>query len=267
MRFVLPIALLAGAFSNHPAMTDPSKATEKAPDVFKAKFETTKGDVVMECTREWAPNGVDRFYNLVKIGFFDDVAFFRVVKGFVVQWGIHGDPKVSSAWQRANIPRDPVKQKNSRGMVTYAMGRSPDTRSTQIFINFGDNQNLDSMGFAPICKVVEGMDEVVDKFYNGYGEDITDEQGTIASQGNEYLKSKWPKLDYIKTATIIGEQMSPERKSAAAPAGQSENNNTHYYVIGGLGAAVVVGYFATRKKEEPPPPEPKKKKKKKKTSD
>jgi len=275
------VAADASAFprSTHPAMTDPSKATTQAPDAFKAKFETTKGDFVLDCTRAWAPHGVDRFYNLVRIGFFDDVALFRVVKGFVVQWGIHGDPKVSAAWQRANIPPDPPKQSNTRGMVTFAMGGSPDTRSTQLFINYGDNANLDAMGFAPICKVSEGMD-VADSFYSGYGERITSMQGAIAMGGNAYLAKSWPKLDYIKTANIVGEAKDPQRGWTTASEGDAEDDSSDTsasapktgetesspvaWVIGGV---IVVGLAVLlfRKKEEPPPPPPKKKKKKKST--
>ena len=271
MRFVLPLVAVlalaadAAAFpqSTHAAMLDPSKATEQAPESFRAKFETTKGDIVFECTRSWAPNGVDRFYNLVKIGFYDDVALFRVAKGFVVQWGIHGDPKVSAAWQRSNVARDPVKEKNTRGTLTYAMGKSPDTRTTQVFINYADNTNLDAKGFAPICKVAEGM-EVADSFYSEYGEAVTEEQEPITTQGNAYLAAKWPKLDYIKTARILGEQ-----PGAGSPAAKAESNSTLFYVIGGLAAVVIVVFVATRKKEEPPKSgeaKPRRKKKKKKLS-
>lgn len=256
--FLLALAADASAFpqSNHPAMLDPSKATEKAPETFRAKFETTKGDIVFECTRAWAPNGVDRFYNLVKIGFYDDVALFRVAKGFVVQWGIHGNPKVSAAWQRANIPPDPVKQSNTRGMLTYAMAGRPDTRSTQVFINYADNKSLDSQGFAPICKVVEGM-AVADSFYSGYGEAVTEEQGPITMQGNAYLKEKWPNLDYIKTATIVGEAPSPERTSAAEPSSstpaKAEETSIVPWVIGGLFVVVAIAIVAIRKTEALPP--------------
>jgi len=202
--FTLTVATTSAfAQSKHPAMTDPSKASDKAPDTFRAKFTTTKGDIVFECTRAWAPNGVDRFYNLVKIGFFDDVAFFRVAKSFVVQWGIHGDPKVSAAWREANLAPDPVVESNMRGMLTYAMAGRPDTRSTQLFINYKDNVSLDKQGFAPICKVVEGM-ETADAFYGDYAERVTGMQGEIQEKGNAYLKEKWPNLDYIKTATIVG---------------------------------------------------------------
>jgi peptidyl-prolyl cis-trans isomerase A (cyclophilin A) len=191
--------------STHAAMKDPSKAKEKAPAAFKVKFETTAGDFEVECKREWAPNGVDRFYNLVKMGFFDDVAFFRVVqtpKPFVVQFGIHGNPEVSKVWRDSNLPPDPVKEPNKRGTLTYAMAGSPDTRSTQLFFNFADNDRLDGMGFAPVCKVVgEGM-SVVDKIEASYGETPSRDQGQIQTQGNKYLREKYPKLDYIKTVRL-----------------------------------------------------------------
>jgi peptidyl-prolyl cis-trans isomerase A (cyclophilin A) len=258
MRSVLPLLAIAtlalvtdaAAFpqSTHPAMTDPSKATEKAPATFRAKFETTKGDVVFECTREWAPNGVDRFYNLVKIGFFDDVSLFRVAKDFVVQWGIHGDPKVSAAWREANLAPDPPKQSNKRGTLTYAMAGRPDTRSTQLFINYADNTNLDASGFAPICKVVQGM-EVADAFYGGYGERVTSKQGEIQTQGNAYLKEKWPELDYIKAATIVGEAASAER--SASPKAEA-SGNTGLYAIVAVIAAGLVAFVLTRKKEPEP---------------
>lgn len=271
MRFVLPLLAAASvavaadavAFpqSTHPAMTDPSKATEKAPDKFQAKFETTKGDVVFECARDWAPNGVDRFYNLVKIGFFDDVALFRVAKGFVVQWGIHGDPKVSAAWRNANLPPDPPKQSNTRGTLTYAMAGSPDTRSTQLFINYGDNSSLDAQGFAPICKVTTGMD-IAESFYGGYGERVTGKQGQIQTQGNAYLKEQWPELDYIKTATIVGEAPSPQRGSKpdanAAPVKPEESSNTMYVVVAAIAAGVAIFLFTRKKEEEKPAPAPRK---------
>lgn len=254
MRF-LPFAFLLAAFSNHPAMLDPSKATEQAPETFKAQFDTTKGKIVFDCTRSWAPNGVDRFYNLVKIGFFDDVALFRVAKGFVVQWGIHGDPKVSAAWRNANLKPDQPKQSNTRGMLTYAMAQRPDTRSTQVFINYGNNANLDSMGFAPICKVAEGMD-VADSFYSAYGEAVTDEQGPIQMQGNAYLKEKWPNLDYIKTAIIVGEPLPPDRGTAPSSSEKpkDEGSSPVPYILGGIVVAAVAVMFATRKKEEPTKP-------------
>lgn len=185
--------------------SDPSKLTEKAPDTFKARFDTTKGSFVVEITRASAPLGADRFYNLVRSGFFTDVEFFRVIPGFMAQFGIHGDPKVSAAWREARISDDPVKASNTRGAITFATA-GPNTRTTQLFINYGNNSRLDSMGFAPIGKVVEGMD-VVDKLYGEYGEGAPQgrgpNQGRIQAEGNAYLKKDFPNLDSIKSATIV----------------------------------------------------------------
>jgi peptidyl-prolyl cis-trans isomerase A (cyclophilin A) len=187
-------------------LMQPSKLTEKAPDTFKVRFDTTKGPFTVEVTRSLSPNGADRFYNLVRAGYFKDVAFFRVVPGFMVQFGMSGDPKVSAAWNGARIQDDPVKGSNTRGTITFAMG-GPNTRTTQLFINFGDNARLDRMGFPPFGKVVEGMD-VVDKINGEYG-DMPQQGGSgpdpehIAMEGNTYLKKNFPNLDYIKSATIL----------------------------------------------------------------
>lgn len=212
-----PQAVAKGPFpeSTNPAMMDPSKATETAPDKFTVKFETTAGNFDVECTREWAPNGVDRFYNLVKIGFYDDVSLFRAVKGFVVQFGIHGNPEVSGKWRDAKLPKDDVKGSNSRGMLTYAMAGSPDTRTTQLFINLKDNANLDGMGFAPICKVTDDGMSVVDKIYMGYGERPSKSQGTIQTQGNKFLRQNYPELDYIKTVRLAGDAAAPASSASA----------------------------------------------------
>jgi peptidyl-prolyl cis-trans isomerase A (cyclophilin A) len=170
--------------------------------VFNVLFDTTKGKLVIECHHDWAPNGTDRFYELVKIGFFTDMRIFRVVQGFVAQFGISGDPKVSRKWEDSNIPDDSVKQSNTPGMVTFAAGGSPNSRSTQLFINYGDNSRLDSGGFAPIGKVIHGMD-VANQFYAGYGESITNLQEQIQMQGNAFLDQQFPKLDSIKRAAFI----------------------------------------------------------------
>jgi len=183
-----------------PALLEPSKATEKAPDVFKAKFTTAKGDFVIEVHRDWAPNGADRFYNLVKMGFFDDTRFFRNVPKFMVQFGITGDPKVNYAWQQANIQDDPVTQSNKLGFVTFAQTSMPNSRSTQVFINTADNQRLDAARFAPFGQVVKGM-TVVEALYNGYGE--SPDQGRIQSHGNAYLDAQFPLLDGTKHAEIV----------------------------------------------------------------
>jgi peptidyl-prolyl cis-trans isomerase A (cyclophilin A) len=196
----------AAATPPRPELLAPEKATEKAPATYKAKFETTKGDFVIDVTRAWAPEGADRFYNLVKIGFFDDVAFFRVVDGFMVQFGISGMPEVSTKWRNAKIPDDPVTQSNTRGMVTFATSGA-NSRTSQVFINFADrNTFLDGSGFAPFGKVSSGMD-IVDALYKGYGEGAPKgrgpSQGRIQSDGNTYLKAEFPKLDYVKKAEIL----------------------------------------------------------------
>jgi len=190
----------------HPALREPILATATAPAAYKVKLETTKGDVVIEVTRAWAPNGADRFYNLVKIGYYDGTAFFRVVKGFVAQIGLNGDPEVTSAWKQATIPDDPIVTPNTRGTVTFAMS-GPDTRTTQFYINYGDNTRLKDYGaFAPFGKVVSGMD-VVDALYSGYGEGAPrgsgPDQARITMEGNAYLKAEFPELDSITRATIV----------------------------------------------------------------
>jgi peptidyl-prolyl cis-trans isomerase A (cyclophilin A) len=188
-----------------PDFSVPTSLTEKAPELFKARFETSKGSFTVEVTRSLAPNGADRFYNLVRAGYFTDVEFFRVISGFMCQFGIHGNPKVMAAWREARIPDDPVKGSNTRGAITFATAGA-NTRTTQLFINFVDNKSLDRMGFSPFGKVIEGMD-VVDKIYSGYGEGAPrgsgPEQGRIQQEGNAYLKKEFPNLDYIKSAAIL----------------------------------------------------------------
>jgi len=200
------IALVATGASAQGTGVDLSKAklrtpaalTEQAPASFKAKFDTSKGPFVVEVHRDWAPKGADRFYNLVKNGFFDDARFFRVVPDFMVQFGINGDPNIQKNWQNANITDDPVTKSNKRGYLTFAT-RGPNTRTTQLFINFKDNAGLDRQGFAPFGEVVTGMD-IVDKITSQYGEKPN--QGSIQAEGNAYLNKEFPKLDYIKKATI-----------------------------------------------------------------
>jgi peptidyl-prolyl cis-trans isomerase A (cyclophilin A) len=181
-------------------LMDPAKLVAKAPDTFKAKFETTKGTFVIEVHRDWSPNGADRIYNLVKNGYYDGVKFFRVLPGFVVQWGIHGDPSIANKWLKASIPDDPVKQSNKRGFVSYAMS-GPNTRSVQLFINLGDNVKLDGMKFSPVGEVISGMD-VVGQLYGEYGDGLRTLQGRIAEEGNAFLEKNYPNLDAIKKATI-----------------------------------------------------------------
>ena len=185
---------------------DLAELSQPAPEKFQAKFETSKGNFIVEVTRDWSPYGADRFHYLVKNGFYDNVRFFRVVEGFMAQFGYHGDPQVTTVWSEMNFPDDPVKQSNLRGYVTFAKRNIPNSRSTNIFINFVNNSHLDGMGFSPVGKVVEGMD-VVDQLYSGYGDGPPSgngpEQGRLAQEGNEYLNKYFPNLDYIKKATIL----------------------------------------------------------------
>jgi peptidyl-prolyl cis-trans isomerase A (cyclophilin A) len=202
---VLAAATLAApALAQSPSLANPAALNEKAPAVYKARFDTTKGAFVIEVHRDWAPNGADRFYNLVKHGFYDNVRFFRVISGFMVQFGINGDPKIMARWREAQMRDDPVRQSNRRGYITYAMA-GPNTRTSQVFINFADNTGLDNQGFSPFGRVISGMN-VVDKLNPEYGEGAPrgrgPDQGRIQMEGNAYLMREFSRLDYIKKATI-----------------------------------------------------------------
>jgi len=188
-------------------LMNPATMTGRAPAVFFTKFVTTKGEVIIKVTRAWAPNGADRFYNLVRAGFFTDAAFFRVISGFMAQFGISAKPEVARVWANANIVDDPVKSSNTRGMVTFAQSSARNSRSTQFFINYADNSRLDPDRFAPFGQVIQGMD-VVDKFYSGYGEQP--DQGLITAQGKAYLDKNFPRLDRILTATVIPDPAAPK---------------------------------------------------------
>ena len=185
-------------------LANPAALNEQAPATYKVQFDTSKGPFVIEVHRDWAPNGADRFYNLVKNGFYDNARFFRVISGFMVQFGINGDPKLSSVWREARIQDDPVKQSNGRGYITFATA-GPNTRTTQVFINFADNAALDRQGFAPFGQVISGMN-VVDTLFSGYGEGaprgMGPDQGRMQQEGNAYLMKDFGKLDYIKKAAI-----------------------------------------------------------------
>jgi peptidyl-prolyl cis-trans isomerase A (cyclophilin A) len=186
-------------------LLSPTTLNRTAPEVFKARFTTTKGDFVVEIHRSWAPRGADRFYNLVKNGFFDNASFFRVLPGFIVQFGIHANPRVSGVWKSAAIKDDPVRHGNLKGTITFATA-GPNTRTTQLFINLADNPSLDGMGFAPLGNVLTGL-EVVNQLYGGYGEGAPQgrgpDQSRVQREGKAYLDKLFPKLDSIKTATIV----------------------------------------------------------------
>lgn len=194
------------------SLLKPDSLKAKAPAVFKAKFTTTAGDFVVEVHRDWAPLGVDRFYNLVRAGYFTNASFFRVVRGFVVQFGLSANPAVTKVWREARIQDDPVVQSNKRGTLVFATA-GPNTRTTQLFINYADNARLDTMGFAPFGTVVEGMD-VVDKIYPGYRE--SPQQDLITNQGDAYLKANFPLMDKIKVAQIVP-AVAPAAHPAMAP--------------------------------------------------
>ena len=207
LALTMAVALMpAAAFAQKPSLKNPASLTEKAPDTYRARFDTSAGVFVIEVNRAWAPLGADRFYNLVKNGFYDEARFFRAISGFMVQFGIHADPAVSAVWRNARINDDPVKESNKSMYITFA-NAGPNTRTTQVFINYGNNTPLDDpkMGFAPFGRVVSGQD-VVNKIFTGYGEGAPrgkgPEQGRIQMEGNAYLTKEFPKMDYIKTATI-----------------------------------------------------------------
>jgi len=180
------------------ALLKPANLNEKAPETFDVEFTTTKGNFTLRVTRAWAPLGADRFYNLAKNNFFDDAAFFRIVPNFIVQFGLSADPGVNRVWRSANIKDDPVAQSNKPGTITFATA-GPNTRTTQLFINFGNNAFLDRQGFSPFGQITQGMD-VVKNLYSGYGE--SPDQGAITSQGKVYLDKSFPKLDSVKTTRI-----------------------------------------------------------------
>ena len=198
------------------ALLRPAMLKDQAPETYQVKFVTTRGDFTVTVTRAWAPIGADRFYNLVKHHFYDNASVFRVVPGFVAQFGLSAYPPVSAAWQKATVKDDPVTQTNRRGSLTFATA-GPNTRTTQIFINLKDNGGLDGQGFAPFGTVdAEGM-KAVDMFYDQYGDSTPqDYQDLISKQGKAYLDKNWPKLDSIKSATLVGAAAASPAKPAAA---------------------------------------------------
>jgi peptidyl-prolyl cis-trans isomerase A (cyclophilin A) len=184
---------------------DPKRETAAAPDTFAVRFETTRGPFTVEFYRAWAPLGADRVYYLVRSGYYDGVRFFRVLPGFVAQFGASGDPRVAKVWDARTIRDDPVRQSNTRGTVTFATG-GPDTRTTQLFVNYANNSRLDRLRFAPLGRVVDGM-AVVDSLHAGYGEGAPrgrgPDQDRIAAEGTAYLEREFPKLDWVRSARVV----------------------------------------------------------------
>src|SRR5579863_5107454 len=201
----------ASAQAFDPALLQPATLKAKAPAEYEVKFATTAGDFTIKVTRAWAPNGADRFYNLIQHHFYDGAAFFRVIPGFMAQFGLSAYPEVSKEWENATIKDDPIVQSNHRGFVSFATA-GPNTRTTQVFINYGNNEALDKSGFSAFAVVTDGM-EVVDKLYNGYGEGAPDghgpDQGLISTRGHAYLEKGFPKLDIIRSATIVPPAAAP----------------------------------------------------------
>ena len=192
----------------------PALLKDKAPERYEVKFSTTRGEFTLTVTRAWAPIGADRFYNLVKHHFYDNATVFRVVPNFVAQFGLSAYPPVSAAWKNANLIDDPVIQSNKKGYITFATA-GPNTRTTQVFINLVDNARLDKLGFAPFGQVTEGMN-VVELFYDQYGDSSGPDQDQIEKQGKPYLDKGWPKLDIIQSATLVGAAAVPAAKTAPA---------------------------------------------------
>ena len=191
----------------HPALLDPTKATEQAPEEFSVLFETTKGNFTVKVYRQWSPIGADRFYNLVKIGYFTEIAVYRAIDQFMVQFGFSGDPQINQIWSSHRIQDDPIKESNTPGRITFAKTGRPNSRSTQFFINTVNNSNLDGMGFTPFGEVQGDGLEIVKQLYTGYGEGAPrgrgPNQGRIKMEGNSYLKKSFPELDYIKKVSIV----------------------------------------------------------------
>ena len=194
------VAVLTGQDSVD-KLKDPAQLNARAPDAFRARFETSQGSFVIAVERAWAPLAADRFYKLLNNGFYNDSRFFRVLEGFMAQFGLHGDPSVQSAWRTANLKDEPATKSNTRGFVSFTRESTPNSRYTMVFINVKDNSYLDADGFGPFGQVVAGMD-VVDRLYSGYGRQNIPDQRRILREGNAYLFAEYPKLDFVKTAAI-----------------------------------------------------------------
>jgi peptidyl-prolyl cis-trans isomerase A (cyclophilin A) len=202
-------ALAAGACARRSPLLkpDPKREAAAAPDTFAVVFETTRGPFTVEFYRAWAPRGADRVYYLARSGYYDGTRFFRVLPGFVAQFGASGDPRVAKVWDVRTIRDDPVRQSNTRGTVTFATG-GPDTRTTQLFVNYANNSRLDRLGFAPLGRVVDGMARV-DSLYSGYGEGTPrgkgPDQDRLAAEGTAYLERDFPRLDWVRSARVVRE--------------------------------------------------------------
>ena len=207
-RMLLVLSLVVS--SGIRLMADEPAAADQAPEIYKVLFETSKGNFTVEVHREWAPNGADRFHKLVETGFYDDCRFFRVLPDFMVQWGINGDPEVQKNWVKAYIKDDRVIKSNKRGFITYAKSSQRDSRTSQVFINYADNSRLDADGFAPFGQVVDGID-VVDAINAQYRQQP--DQTLVQESGNAYLNKNFPKLDFIKKASIVKDEASPDAKA------------------------------------------------------
>jgi peptidyl-prolyl cis-trans isomerase A (cyclophilin A) len=205
MRIAIALAALVALVGCGSSPQTEAPKPPAVPETFKVKFTTSQGEFTVEANRAWAPIGVDRFHELLGLKYFDDNRFFRVVKGYIAQFGVNGDPKFHGKWRKRSIVDDKLVQSNERGTLTYAQA-GPNSRATEIFINLKNNKSFDQQGFVPFAKVVEGMD-VVDKLYSGYGELLPTgreiDPGKVEERGNEYLNSRFPKLDYILKAEIL----------------------------------------------------------------
>ena len=195
--------------SDPPLQTADATDAGGSSETYRVKFETSKGAFVVEVTPSWAPHGAARFGELVESGFYDECRIFRVIPGFMAQFGMNSEPAIQSQWDSKQIPDDPVVQSNKPGYVTFAKTNMPNSRTTQIFINYVDNSNLDQQGFAPFGRVIEGMD-VVEAFHSGYGGSASERQGRIAAEGNEFLNKYYPDLDYVTKAALLDTSASPE---------------------------------------------------------
>jgi peptidyl-prolyl cis-trans isomerase A (cyclophilin A) len=203
----------------------PALLKDKAPETFQVKFETTRGDFTVSVFRAWAPLGADRFYNLVKHHYYDGARVFRVLPNFVAQFGISAYPPLNAAWQKATIKDDPVIQKNLRGTLTFAKTAAPNSRTVEIFINLKDNPSLDAQGFAPFAVIEDKGINTVEMFYDQYGDSAGLDQEAMDNGGEKYIATKWPKLDTLKSVSLIAPAATtPAKPAATKPAPKPSTN-------------------------------------------